>query len=81
MSVGLKVDLGCEVVPLVRATSAVNTTCTGMEKRHIHLDERGSRVYFCGRRVPLQRYNNRNEGGLCRIRFMKGVRVCYQGQW
>lgn len=46
MSLGLEVDLGCEVVPLVRVTSAVDTTCSGVEKRHIHLDERQQSLFL-----------------------------------
>lgn len=47
MSLGFEVDLGCEVVPLVvRVTSAINTTCSGMEKRHLHLDERQQSLFL-----------------------------------
>lgn len=38
---GLEIDPVCELVPLVvRMTSAINTTSSGMEKCHIHLEER-----------------------------------------
>lgn len=47
MSLAFGLDLGREVVPLVvRGTSAVNTACSGVEKRHIHLDERQQSLFL-----------------------------------
>lgn len=47
VSLGFEVDLGSEVVPLVvRVTYAINGTCSGMEKRHILVEERQQSLFL-----------------------------------
>ena len=43
----MEVHLGCEVVPLVvRETSAINATCSGIEQQHTLVEERQQSLFL-----------------------------------